>query len=110
MYDDDQEYCETAQPQQMDPRLQALIDREEWQQAEAAYESEMSRVVEQHPGLDPEDLHPFVVTADGDFDQAVQLRNAYVNRWNGVNAPAHEEASKPAARTIAEAVDLLVGR
>jgi hypothetical protein len=107
MYDD-QEYYETEQ--QMDPRLQAIIDRDEYQQAEIAYDSEMNRIVAQHPGLDPEDMHPFVVTADGDFDQAVELRNAYVNRWNVANTPAYDEPPKPAARTIREAVDMLVGR
>lgn len=112
-WDSQDEYYEPEQ-QEVDPRLANALAFSEAQQAEAqqrgaeeAYDSEMNRVISQNPGIDPEDLHTFVVTADGDFDQAVLLRNAYVERWNARYAPAvPEEAPKPTS--IHGAVDQLV--
>lgn len=91
----EQEIEEPTQQQVVDPRVQQAVEYYESQQAEQAYESEMNRLVSQHPGLRPDLMHPFVVTADGDFDQAYSLYENYVEATRQAFAPPAEEQTAP---------------
>lgn len=80
---------------EMDPRLAQLLAEDEQRKAEASYDSEMNRAVEQHPGLRPELFHPFVGAADGDFDQAYTMYENWINLSNQVNAPEPDLTPAP---------------
>lgn len=97
-----QQYNANPEPQEAapvadpvnDPRIEQMWRDHEQTQALQVYESEMNRIVEANPGIEPEFLHPFVVTADGNFDQAVELYTDYVNRvqaWNERQNPSEPE-------------------
>lgn len=81
--------------QQLDPRVEQAVSFIEQQQAEQAYEEEMARIVAEHPGLDPEDLHAYVAAADGDFDSAYLMYEDQLNRWNSRNATPEEQQTAP---------------
>src|SRR5437870_1506449 len=57
-----------AEQQAMDPRIQELLDEREEQQAQMAYDAELARIG--LPDQEQELFHPFVISAEGDFDRA----------------------------------------
>lgn len=111
MYDqewDASEYYEGPE-QQVDPRVENLLNHYEHQQAEAAYESEMDRLVSQHPGLRPELMHSHVVAADGDFNLAYQIYENYVEATQQAYVPPAEEepseATPVSGQSLGDAID-----
>jgi hypothetical protein len=98
----EQEAAAAAEPaapaQQLDPRVQALIEREEAAEREAAYRSELDRVKSTNPDLDEDLFHPFVIAADGNIDAAVQRYNQWHGQARSKFAPAEAgEAAPPTA-------------
>lgn len=83
----------------MDPRVQALLDREEQAQREAAYAQEIATIRAQDPELQDEIFHPFVIAADGDFAQAHQAYQAFVAQARQLYGGAPVEAT-PAPHVI----------
>jgi hypothetical protein len=59
------------------PQVQELIIEREQNKAREVYQSELARVKEAHPTLVDDEFHPFVVSAEGNMDAALE---AY-KRW-----------------------------
>jgi len=91
---EEQVYEPTQETPTVDPRVQNMLEHFEQQQAQSAYDQEMNRAVERHPGLKPDLFHPFVSAADGDFDNAYQMYENWVGEWN-TNAATPAEAAPP---------------
>lgn len=79
----------------MDPRLQALLDREEQAQREAAYAQELATIRAQDPELQDEIFHPFVIAADGDFTAAHESYRAFVAQAKQLYGGAAVESTPP---------------
>src|ERR1700761_7311562 len=63
-FDPEQQYAQYEEPQGLDPRVQALLDRQEEADNMQAYEGGMAAMVDQPPDIEPELFHPFVAAAD----------------------------------------------
>lgn len=91
----------------MDPRVQAVVEAHETQQHQAQYRQNLDRLKgpdPENPQLNEELFHPFVVAAEGDFDQAF----ASYKEWEKQVAAAYgppavvDPAAPPAPVTLAE--------
>lgn len=68
-----------------DPRIQRMLETFEADQNEKLYNVEMERAVSANADLDGDkmrnNLHPFVVTANGDFDTAVGMYRSFLTQF-----------------------------
>lgn len=120
-----EQQVEAPQYAQLDPEAQAALDYVRQEQAEKAYDAELARVNQQHPGIIPDVFHPLVVAADGDFDVAYQMYENVIHQFNAASAPPAEPGQpapptlggdtgsttppvEPKQMTIAEAVDAMM--
>jgi hypothetical protein len=91
-----QEY-EAQEPQDFDPYADQPPVRDEdteqmlqWfkdKQQKEDYDAELSRVKEAHPDVVTELLHPFIVSADGDFDAGVELYREWESKRSAQDIP-----------------------
>lgn len=80
---------------QLSPDQQRAIEWAQAQEAEQLYQSELARVKAQDPNIKDELFAPFVVGAEGDFDQALRTYQA----WHAAaypQPPAPEQPPPPA--------------
>lgn len=87
----------SAQPQ-LTPEQQRAIDWAQAQEAEQLYQSELSRVKAVDPNVQDELFAPFVVGAEGDFDQALRSYQAWHNAAHP-QPPAADPPPPPATLT-----------
>lgn len=92
---------DTTQPQELDPRIQALLDAEDMRNAQQAYDAEIARMQEIDPNLDPDLFHPFMAAAaDDEGWNTEQAHEMYQNWCEAVKQklqPGDEEAPAPPA-------------
>lgn len=86
----------TEPPAPLDPRVEALLQKEAKAEAEKAYAAELARVKgDDNPdGVVDAWFHPFVVTAEGDFDAALTGYKQWLADA-GVQTPASTQVTEP---------------
>jgi hypothetical protein len=91
-------------PQEMDPRLAAVVEFVEQQQNNTYYEGQIERVAQEHPEVDTDLFHPFVAAANGDFNQAVELYNTwlvnYGEKYGSAAIPVPAATAPPAPAVL----------
>lgn len=94
--------------EKLPPNVQEAVAKQEAEEQRAAYYEEVDRVTKEHadalpkndegePQLNVDLFHPFVVAADGDFDQAwASFEQFYTNAKKEWGAPQEGETPPPA--------------
>lgn len=92
--------AEAEQNVAQDPRVAAAIEWAEQQQAERAYDAELTRITASHPEVDADSFHTFVAGADGNFDMAYQLYSQFVAKYGPPQQAVEPEPTPEAAPVL----------
>jgi hypothetical protein len=67
--------------QTVDPRLENVLQYVESEQSRRMYDADLAKTVQAHPDVDPELFHPFVASAEGDFEKAYTLYSNWLQQY-----------------------------
>lgn len=94
----------------VDPRVQRMVEAFEANEQQQAYQSLLANAKTSNPDITIEDeiFHPFVIAADGDFDQAVAQYRAFQAKVAQHFGPAGEPVAAPPATLGSDATGVAV--